>query len=53
MPPKPDHEDEVAPKDKAEAIARQYEDSHDTERAGHAKTATHDQSKPHSVRTAK
>ena len=50
MPPKQvQDEDYVAPKDKADAQARQYEESHDHERAGHEKSAPSHQAKPKSV----
>ena len=42
-------EDYVAPKDKSEAQARDYEDSHH-DRAGHEKQGTSGSAKPHSVR---
>ena len=41
--------DYVAPKDAADAKARQYEDSHH-DRAGQDKSAPKGSSKPHSVR---
>jgi hypothetical protein len=43
------NEDYVAPRDKAEALAEDYEGSHH-DRAGHDKPAPSHQSKPHSVR---
>eukprot|EP00331_Platyophrya_macrostoma_P025589 CAMPEP_0176437448 /NCGR_PEP_ID=MMETSP0127-20121128/18631_1 /TAXON_ID=938130 /ORGANISM="Platyophrya macrostoma, Strain WH" /LENGTH=48 /DNA_ID= /DNA_START= /DNA_END= /DNA_ORIENTATION= len=43
------NEDYVPPKDKAEALAEEYENAHH-ERAGHGKEAPSHQSKPHSVR---
>ena len=51
MPPKQVQDDDyVPPKDKAEAQARQYEETHDHEKTGgHEKTAPSHQSKPKSV----
>ncbi len=53
MAPKqqPKDDDYVAPKDKIEAAAREYEDAHSGhERGGHAKTGTSHEVKPHSTR---
>ncbi|CBH14191.1 hypothetical protein, conserved [Trypanosoma brucei gambiense DAL972] len=48
MPPK-GNEDYVPPKDKAEALAEEYESAHH-DRAGSNKSAPSHQSKPKSVR---
>jgi hypothetical protein len=49
MPPKQQHdEDYVPPKDKADALAREYEEK-EHPRGGHEKTAPSHQSNPKSV----